>query len=46
MYRNFRWDGPLRFVKKAAGLSDRVLDDRGAFEGDDTLAQWFGARED
>jgi 4-hydroxyphenylacetate 3-monooxygenase len=24
VYRNFDWDGPLDFVKKAAGLSDRV----------------------
>jgi 4-hydroxyphenylacetate 3-monooxygenase len=25
VYRNFDWDGPLDFVKKSAGLSDRVL---------------------
>jgi 4-hydroxyphenylacetate 3-monooxygenase len=25
VYRNFDWDGPLDFVKKAAQLSDRVL---------------------
>jgi 4-hydroxyphenylacetate 3-monooxygenase len=25
VYRNFDWEGPLRFVHKAAGLSDRVL---------------------
>jgi 4-hydroxyphenylacetate 3-monooxygenase len=25
VYRNFDWDGPLRFVHKSAGLSDRVL---------------------
>jgi 4-hydroxyphenylacetate 3-monooxygenase len=24
VYRNFDWDGPLDFVKKSAGLSDRV----------------------
>jgi hypothetical protein len=23
--RNFDWDGPLAFVQKSAGLSDRVL---------------------
>ncbi|HWK43208.1 MAG TPA: 4-hydroxyphenylacetate 3-hydroxylase family protein [Stellaceae bacterium] len=28
VYRNFDWDGPLDFVKKAAGLSDRVRADR------------------
>ncbi|MEM7294369.1 MAG: 4-hydroxyphenylacetate 3-hydroxylase N-terminal domain-containing protein, partial [Pseudomonadota bacterium] len=26
VYRNFGWDGPLDFVKNAAGLSDRVLE--------------------
>ena len=26
VYRNFDWDGPLEFVKDAAGLSDRVMD--------------------
>ena len=25
VYRNFGWDGPLAFVKSAAGLSDQVL---------------------
>jgi 4-hydroxyphenylacetate 3-monooxygenase len=25
VYRNFNWEAPLRFVHKAAGLSDRVL---------------------
>jgi 4-hydroxyphenylacetate 3-monooxygenase len=25
VYRNFDWDGPLAFVQKAAGLSDRVM---------------------
>ena len=25
VYRNFDWDGPLDFVRKAAGLSDRVM---------------------
>jgi 4-hydroxyphenylacetate 3-monooxygenase len=28
VYRNFDWEGPLRFVHKAAGLSDRVLEAR------------------
>jgi len=25
VYRNFDWAGPLEFVRKAAGLSERVL---------------------
>ncbi len=25
VYRNFNWQGPLEFVRKSAGLSDRVL---------------------
>jgi 4-hydroxyphenylacetate 3-monooxygenase len=25
VYRNFDWDGPLDFVRKAAGLSERVV---------------------
>ena len=28
VYRNFGWDGPLDFVKNAAGLSDRVTGDK------------------
>jgi 4-hydroxyphenylacetate 3-monooxygenase len=28
VYRSFDWDGPLQFVKKAAGLSDQVLPSR------------------
>ncbi len=28
VYRNFDWEGPLRFAQKAAGLSDRVWGDR------------------
>jgi 4-hydroxyphenylacetate 3-monooxygenase len=30
VYRNFDWDGPLQFVKKAAQLSDQVLARRAA----------------
>jgi hypothetical protein len=26
VYRNFDWDGPLQFVRKAADLSERVMD--------------------
>jgi 4-hydroxyphenylacetate 3-monooxygenase len=25
VYRNFDWEGPLDFVRKAADLSDRVM---------------------
>ena len=28
VYRNFDWSGPLRHVQRAAGLSERVLEDR------------------
>src|SRR6266852_2827989 len=40
VYRNFDWDGPLAFVQKSAGLSDRVLEstDREGF--DKAPAQW------
>ncbi len=43
VYRNFDWDGPLAFVQKSAGLSDRVLAsaDRGGF--DKAPAQWAAA---
>ena len=30
VYRNFDWDGPLQFVRKAAGLSERVLKNTGS----------------
>src|SRR3954453_22040530 len=29
VYRSFDWSGPLRHVQSAAGLSERVLDDKG-----------------
>ena len=41
VYRNFDWDGPLDFVKKSAGLSDKVLKDKGRPAGDGAVAQWF-----
>jgi 4-hydroxyphenylacetate 3-monooxygenase len=28
VYRNFDFSGPLEFVQRSAGLSERVLDDR------------------
>ena len=46
VYRNFDWDGPLAFVRKSAGLSERVLasGDRGGF--DKAPAQWAGGEGD
>ena len=42
VYRNFDWDGPLDFVRKAAGLSDKVLATKRR-PGDSAVNQWFGA---
>jgi 4-hydroxyphenylacetate 3-monooxygenase len=41
VYRNFDWDGPLDFVRKAAGLSDRVVGGRAA----DTVSPTPGVAE-
>ncbi|HVT55799.1 MAG TPA: 4-hydroxyphenylacetate 3-hydroxylase family protein [Xanthobacteraceae bacterium] len=41
VYRNFDWEGPLEFVKKAAGLSDRVFKKKDRPSGDRSVAQWF-----
>ena len=41
VYRNFDWDGPLDFVKKAAGLSDRVLGKTTRTIGDSDVSRWF-----
>ncbi len=41
VYRSFDWNGPLEFVKKAAGLSDRVLEKTSRPEGDRAVTQWF-----
>src|SRR5271163_3628003 len=43
VYRNFDWEGPLQFVRKAADLSERVM---GAARterppGDKAVQQWF-----
>lgn len=42
IYRSFDWGGPLEFVKKVAGLSDRVLEKTTRPVGDRTITQWFG----
>ncbi len=41
VYRNFGWDGPLAFVKHAAGLSDQVMPGA-AVGGDSAVKQWYG----
>jgi len=46
VYRNFDWDGPLDFVKRSAGLSDRVMREKGAQAGDRAVNQWFGQIRD
>ena len=41
VYRNFDWDGPLDFVRRSAGLSRKVLDDKGRDAGDAAVNAWF-----
>ena len=41
VYRNFDWDGPLAFVKEAAGLSDQVMGERTLTPGDSAVSRWF-----
>jgi 4-hydroxyphenylacetate 3-monooxygenase len=41
VYRNFFWDGPLRFLHKVADLSDRTLEKKAPGPGDSTVAHWF-----
>lgn len=43
VYRNFDWDGALRFVHKTADLSDDVLDQEIDGDEDGTIAQWFSS---
>jgi len=45
VYRNFDWDGPLEFVRKAADLSERVMDQSGRAPGDGAVNQWFGEQQ-
>jgi 4-hydroxyphenylacetate 3-monooxygenase len=42
VYRSFDWDGPLDFVKKSAGLSDKVFGGNKRGSGDGAVRQWFG----
>ena len=41
VYRSFDWDGPLDFVHKSAGLSDRVMKPSGRPTGDGAVAQHY-----
>ncbi|HWL20977.1 MAG TPA: 4-hydroxyphenylacetate 3-hydroxylase family protein [Bradyrhizobium sp.] len=41
VYRNFDWDGPLDFVRKSAGLSDKVIEKKPRRAGDRAVSQWF-----
>jgi 4-hydroxyphenylacetate 3-monooxygenase len=43
VYRNFDWDGPLAFVRKAADLSDRVMRNVADEPGDIAVRQWFSS---
>ena len=44
IYRNFDFDGPLDFVKKAADLSDRVRPGTKRPAGDGAVSKWFADR--
>ncbi|WP_426611237.1 4-hydroxyphenylacetate 3-hydroxylase family protein [Bradyrhizobium sp. McL0616] len=46
VYRNFDWDGPLDFVRRSAGLSERVMKEKSAQTGDRAVNQWFGQIRD
>jgi 4-hydroxyphenylacetate 3-monooxygenase len=41
VYRNFDWEGPLDFVRKSAGLSDKVIEKKSRRPGDRAVSQWF-----
>src|SRR3984957_11807671 len=41
VYHNFDWRGPLDLVRKAAGLSDRVMEPGTRVPGDGAVNQWF-----
>lgn len=41
IYRHFDWAGPLDFVRKSAGLSERVKATNDRPTGDGSVAQWF-----
>ncbi len=41
VYRNFYWDGPLRFMHKVAGLSGQTLEKKAPGEADSSVTHWF-----
>ena len=41
VYRAFDWDGPLDFVRKSAGLSERVMKPTKRPPGDRSVRQWY-----
>ncbi|WP_417809408.1 4-hydroxyphenylacetate 3-hydroxylase family protein [Thioclava sp.] len=43
VYRNFDWDGPIAFVKEAAGLSERVMGDKTLTCADSPTSRWFSS---
>jgi 4-hydroxyphenylacetate 3-monooxygenase len=43
VYRNFDWEGPLEFVRKAADLSPRVLAQSERAAGDGAVSHWFAS---
>lgn len=45
VYRNFDWDGPLAFVKDAAGLSDNVTGGTPFKGGDPAIDRWFAGTD-
>jgi 4-hydroxyphenylacetate 3-monooxygenase len=44
VYRNFDWEGPLDFVRKAADLSAQVMQQTDRAPGDAAVSQWFRER--
>ena len=45
VYRNFDWEGPLDFVRKSAGLSDRAAPHSDRPAGDGAVTAWYRAKD-
>jgi 4-hydroxyphenylacetate 3-monooxygenase len=41
VYRSFDWQGPLDLVRKAAGLSEQVMEPGTREPGDSAVTHWF-----
>ena len=41
VYRNFDWEGSLDFVRKSAGLSEKVMGKLKRAPGDSAVVKWF-----